>query len=110
VHCLKVKSVLEALSILLSDRSSPFVCIIAIDSRIAIQCFEYNKDGDQPNVNGHEYLKKIINVPFCLPEVCRLCNYYLKFAVAAFFSVFFFIKKTQYEKYFCLLEVITHDC
>ena len=63
------------MSILLSDRSSPFVCIIAIDSRVAINCFAINEDGGKecPIVNGHEYLKKIINVPFCLPEV-RLNN------------------------------------
>ena len=61
---------MEAVSILLSDRSSPFVCIIAIDSRVAIKCFAINdSDTGKPIVNGHEYLKKIVNVPFCLPEV-----------------------------------------
>jgi len=65
-----VKSVLESVSILLSDRSSPFVCIIAIDSRVAINCFAIKEEeDDRPIVNGHEYLKKIINLPFCLPEV-----------------------------------------
>ena len=67
----QVKSVLEAVNILLSNRSSPFVCIVAVDTRVAINCFslEAANDNGRPVVNGHEYLKKIINVPFCLPEV-----------------------------------------
>ena len=67
----EVKSVLEAVNILLSDRDSPFICLIAIDSRIANDCFiasEGIKD-ISPTANGYEYLKKIINLPFCLPEV-----------------------------------------
>ena len=65
---IEVKSVLEAVNILLSDRNSPFICLIAIDSRIANECFM--TPNENKNVNGHEYLKKIINVPFCIPEVC----------------------------------------
>ena len=68
----QVKSVLESVNILLSDRLSPFICIIAIDSRVAINCFaiaDADENDERPVVNGHEYLKKIINLPFCLPEV-----------------------------------------
>ena len=68
----KAKSVLEAVNILLSDRNSPFICLIAIDSRIANDCFtdsEKNRDVSAA-LNGYEYLKKIINLPFCIPEVC----------------------------------------
>ncbi|XP_078493071.1 kinase D-interacting substrate of 220 kDa B-like [Ciona intestinalis] len=67
----QVKSVLEAVSILLSDRSSPFVCLIALDSRVAVKCIEEGIGTAllEANVNGHEYLKKIINLPFCLPEI-----------------------------------------
>lgn len=67
----KVKSVLEAVSILLSDRSSPFICLIAVDSRIAVKCIEESLGEElvKANVSGHEYLKKIINLPVCLPEV-----------------------------------------
>nr|CAB3262168.1 uncharacterized protein LOC100178218 [Phallusia mammillata] len=67
----KVKSVLEAVSILLSDRCSPFVCLIALDSRVAVKCIEEGMGNAllKANVNGHEYLKKIINLPFCLPEL-----------------------------------------
>jgi len=56
-------------NILLSDRMAPFICIIAIDSRVAINCFAINDWHERPIVNGYEYLKKIINVPVCLPEV-----------------------------------------
>jgi len=67
----KVKSVLEAVSILLSDHSSRFVCLIAVDSRVAVKCIEDSMSISliKSKVNGHEYLKKIINLPFCLPEV-----------------------------------------
>ncbi|XP_076817265.1 uncharacterized protein LOC143462849 isoform X2 [Clavelina lepadiformis] len=67
----KVKSVLEAVNILLSDGSSPFVCLIAVDSRIVVKCIDQSYGSTLPkaNVSGHEYLKKLINLPFCLPEL-----------------------------------------
>ncbi|CAK8684892.1 unnamed protein product [Clavelina lepadiformis] len=64
----KVRSVLEAVSILLSDRHSPFICLIAVDSRVAVRCFEEETE-ENSKTNGYEYLKKIINLPFCLPEI-----------------------------------------
>ncbi|CAK8684873.1 unnamed protein product [Clavelina lepadiformis] len=64
----KVRSVLEAVSILLSDRHSPFICLIAVDSRVAVRCFEEETE-EKTKTNGYEYLKKIINLPFCLPEI-----------------------------------------
>ena len=59
------------MSILLSDNSSPFVCLVAVDSRVAVKCIEDTMGAAlvKSNVNGYEYLKKIINLPFCLPEV-----------------------------------------
>lgn len=71
LHYKQVKSVLEAISILLSDRSSPFICLIAVDCRVAVKCIEQDM-GDillKANLTGYEYLKKIINLPFCIPEV-----------------------------------------
>lgn len=66
-----MKSILEAVNILLSDRSSPFVCLIAVDSRVAVKSIEEGIGAALQNtsVSGHEYLKKIINLPFCLPKV-----------------------------------------
>lgn len=62
---------LEAVSILLSDKSSPFICLIAADPRIVVKCVEENL-GDvlkSADVSGREYMKKIVNLPVCLPEV-----------------------------------------
>ena len=71
----QVKAVLEAVSILLSDPLSSFVCLIAVDSRVAVNCIENTMCTSmiKSNVNGQDYLKKIINLPFCLPEVKGLC-------------------------------------
>ena len=68
---LQVKSVLDAVNILLSDKHAPFVCLIAVDSRIAVKSVEQKMTPEllQSNINGHEYLKKVINLPFCLPPV-----------------------------------------
>jgi len=67
----KVKSILDAVSILLSDNDSPFICFIAVDSRVAVKCIEGEMGESllKANVNGHEYLRKIINLPFCIPEI-----------------------------------------
>ncbi|XP_039260381.2 uncharacterized protein LOC120336713 [Styela clava] len=67
----KVQAVLEAVSILLSDKSAPFICLIAVDPRIVVKCIEEGMGEvlKQAKVTGHEYLKKIINLPICLPEI-----------------------------------------
>ena len=59
------------MSILLSDGNSPFICLVAVDSRIAVKCIEGEMGSTllKANVNGHEYMRKIINLPFCIPEV-----------------------------------------
>ena len=65
-----MKSVVDAVNLLLSDPHSPFVCILAIDSRIAIKSIE-NELGEsmlRAGVTGYEYLQKIINLPFCPPS------------------------------------------
>jgi len=67
----KIKSILDAVSILLSDGNSPFICLVAVDSRIAVKCIEGEMGSTllKANVNGHEYMRKIINLPFCIPEI-----------------------------------------
>ena len=59
---------------MLSDSNSPFICLVAVDSRIAVKCIETEMGATllKANVNGHEYMRKIINLPFCIPEVCAL--------------------------------------
>ncbi|CAH1256141.1 NKPD1 [Branchiostoma lanceolatum] len=66
----RVTKVIEAVSILLSDRDSPFISILAVDPRIVVKSIEASygdmmKDGD---INGYEYLKKIVQLPICLPH------------------------------------------
>ena len=76
-----MRSVLEAVHILLSDHSSNFICLIAVDSQIAGRAIESTMNpqiagraiesaiNPQTCASGHEFLKKIVNLPFCLPKV-----------------------------------------
>jgi len=47
---------------------------MAIDDRIVVQCIEAKKVGvfDKANISGHEFLDKIVQLPFAIPE---LTNY-----------------------------------
>jgi len=64
-----VVSVLEAVILLLVD--GPISVWMAIDSRIVVQCIEAMKVGlfDRANISGHEFLDKIVQLPFVLPEL-----------------------------------------
>jgi hypothetical protein len=64
-----VVSVLEAVILLLVD--GPISVWMAIDSRIVVQCIEAVKLGvfDKANISGHEFLDKIVQLPFALPEL-----------------------------------------
>eukprot|EP00984_Skeletonema_dohrnii_P020763 scaffold10195_cov70-Skeletonema_dohrnii-CCMP3373.AAC.3 len=64
-----VVSVLEAVILLLVD--GPISVWMAIDSRIVVQCIEAVKVGlfDKANISGHEFLDKIVQLPFTLPEL-----------------------------------------
>jgi predicted KAP-like P-loop ATPase len=64
-----VVSVLEAVILLLVD--GPISVWMAIDSRIVVQCIEAVKHGvfDKANISGHEFLDKIVQLPFALPEL-----------------------------------------
>jgi hypothetical protein len=64
-----VVSVLEAVILLLVD--GPISVWMAIDSRIVVQCIEAVKLGlfDKANISGHEFLDKIVQLPFTLPEL-----------------------------------------
>ncbi len=64
-----VVSVLEAVILLLVD--GPISVWMAIDSRIVVQCIEAMKVGlfDKANISGHEFLDKIVQLPFTLPEL-----------------------------------------
>eukprot|EP00984_Skeletonema_dohrnii_P009918 scaffold3819_cov98-Skeletonema_dohrnii-CCMP3373.AAC.5 len=64
-----VVSVLEAVILLLVD--GPISVWLAIDSRIVVQCIEAKKVGvfDKANISGHEFLDKIVQLPFAIPEL-----------------------------------------
>jgi len=64
-----VVSVLEAVILLLID--GPISVWMATDSRVVVQCIEKEKEGvfDKANINGHEFLDKIIQMPFALPSL-----------------------------------------
>ena len=53
---------------LLSDPFSNFICLTAVDSRITCRAIESTMK-PQTCTSGHRFLKKIINLPFCLPNV-----------------------------------------
>lgn len=82
----KIRSVLEAVHILLSHPRAPFVCAVAIDPQLAASAFASDAvggGGEAPNLQPvgyqypRQYLDKIINIPFCLPKVSEnlACGY-----------------------------------
>ncbi|XP_066286223.1 kinase D-interacting substrate of 220 kDa B-like [Branchiostoma lanceolatum] len=65
----RVTKVIEAVGILLSDPNSYFISLLAVDPRIVVKSIE-ESFGDvmlNANINGYEYLKKIVQLPICLP-------------------------------------------
>ncbi|XP_066270848.1 kinase D-interacting substrate of 220 kDa B-like [Branchiostoma lanceolatum] len=65
----RVVGVLEAMNILLSDKGANFVSIVAMDPKIVVNCLESRlTDIMINNSSGYEYLKRIVDVPVCLPE------------------------------------------
>lgn len=62
--------VLEAMQLILSVPGAPILSFLAVDSRIVVASIEehYEKVFDKTNISGHEYLDKIVQIPFALPE------------------------------------------
>lgn len=62
--------VLEAVQLMLSVPGAPILSFLAVDSRIAVASIEehHEKVFAKTNISGHEYLGKIVQVPFALPE------------------------------------------
>ncbi|XP_077980273.1 NTPase KAP family P-loop domain-containing protein 1-like [Glandiceps talaboti] len=67
----KAVEVIEAITVLLSDENSPFICILAVDPRIISEAIEDSLGNISKNayVTGQEYLKKFIQVTFCIPPM-----------------------------------------
>ena len=62
--------VLEAMQLILSVPGAPILSFLAVDSRIVVASIEehYEKVFAKTNISGHEYLDKIVQLPFALPE------------------------------------------
>jgi hypothetical protein len=74
-RCLEGRSVkvLEAIQLLLNTVGAPVLVFLAIDTRVIAASIEnqFNKSLDihDAEISGQEYLDKIIQLPFCIPEV-----------------------------------------
>ncbi|GFH57082.1 hypothetical protein CTEN210_13558 [Chaetoceros tenuissimus] len=63
-----VVSVLEAVFLLLSE--SPITCYLAIDTRLVVASIdEHYTVHDRAGINGYDFLEKIIQLPFCVPDL-----------------------------------------
>jgi hypothetical protein len=64
-----VMSVLEAVILLLVD--APVTCWLALDTRLVVAAIEDAKKGilDVAGVSGYDYMEKIIELPFCIPDL-----------------------------------------
>ncbi|XP_040214320.1 NTPase KAP family P-loop domain-containing protein 1-like [Rana temporaria] len=67
----KVVGVLNAMNILLSDPSAPFISILAVDPRIIVECVESSRLMKGMANNGYQFLNRIITLPFCIPKMDR---------------------------------------
>lgn len=66
----KAVEVLEAVKLLLDFERSPFIVFIGLDARIITQAIEqhYGAVLSEAKITGYEYLDKIVQIPFSIPE------------------------------------------
>uniref|UniRef100_T1J258 Uncharacterized protein n=1 Tax=Strigamia maritima TaxID=126957 RepID=T1J258_STRMM len=64
----KVLHNLDAVHVLFSNPSTPFITLLAIDPHIIIKAIEnnINRVFNDLNINGHDYLRNIVHLPFYL--------------------------------------------
>ena len=62
--------VLEAMQLILSVPGAPILSFLAVDSRIVVASIEeyYSRVFDKTNISGFEYIDKIVQIPFAIPE------------------------------------------
>nr|XP_006820279.1 PREDICTED: kinase D-interacting substrate of 220 kDa-like [Saccoglossus kowalevskii] len=62
----KVLQVLDTVHVLFSWHQSPFITVLAIDPHIIIKAIELNFDKvfRDADINGHDYLKNVVQLPF----------------------------------------------
>jgi hypothetical protein len=74
-RCLEGRNVrvLEAVQLLLKTDGAPVLVVLAVDTRVVAASIEatFNKSLNihDAEISGQEYLDKIIQLPFCIPEV-----------------------------------------
>mmetsp|Transcript_26544 Transcript_26544/g.36506 ORF Transcript_26544/g.36506 Transcript_26544/m.36506 type:complete len:783 (-) Transcript_26544:157-2505(-) len=72
---------LEAIQLLLNVPGAPVIVFLAIDSRIVVASIEKHINNsmkiEDALITGWEYLEKIVQIPFCIPEISheRVQNY-----------------------------------
>ncbi|XP_014379637.1 NTPase KAP family P-loop domain-containing protein 1-like [Alligator sinensis] len=65
----KVVGVLDAMNILLSDYDAPFISILAVDSKVVVDCVESSTFMKGMANNGYEFLNRVITLPFSVPRM-----------------------------------------
>ena len=62
--------VLEAMQLILSVPGAPILSFLAVDSRVVVASIEdyYSRVFDKTNISGYEYIDKIVQIPFAMPE------------------------------------------
>jgi len=83
-RCPPEKSVEVLQSLVLLTEGTPFVIFLAIDPRIVVSAIETSnkKFFNDAGINGYEYLDKIVNIPFVIPQMAdneksKLCSGFL---------------------------------
>lgn len=67
VECVLLQ-VLDTVHLLFGDHDSPFVTVLAVDPHVVIKGIEHNLHGlfRDSSINGHDYLRNIVHLPFFL--------------------------------------------
>eukprot|EP01036_Dinobryon_divergens_P029330 gene29330-38409_t len=70
-RCLEGRNVkmLEAVHLLLNVPGAPVITFLAIDSRVVVASIEEHIGDGEGLPTGGEYLRKIVQITFCIPEV-----------------------------------------
>ena len=60
--------VLDTVHMLFGEAHSPFITVLAVDPHVVIKGIEHNLHGffRDTSINGHDYLRNIVHLPFFL--------------------------------------------
>ncbi|CAM9920749.1 NTPase KAP family P-loop domain-containing protein 1-like [Lampetra fluviatilis] len=66
----KIVEVLEAMSILLSDKEARFISILSVDPSVVVESVEQIRTkGGAKDFNGYELLNRFVDLPFSMPSI-----------------------------------------